>query len=98
MAPRKLQLLPDLQRFYGRQKLRPQRSQYWASTPPPRTNEGGWSRSRYPPRPQLAFLISVHIIFPAFTIGLAAWPAIKEHIPNMRSFKNERDRCSLNWA
>src|SRR5215813_12361310 len=39
MQPRKLLPLPDLQRFYGRQKLRPQRSQSWASMPPPRTNE-----------------------------------------------------------
>jgi len=49
-------------------------------------------------RPQLAFLISVHIIFPAFTIGLAARLVMNEHIPSMRSFKNERDRCSLNRA
>src|SRR5262245_19438626 len=39
MEPRKLQLLPVLQRFYGRQKLPPQRCKSWASAPPPRTNE-----------------------------------------------------------
>ena len=35
----KIAAATGLERFYGRQKLRPQGSQSWASTLPPRTNE-----------------------------------------------------------
>jgi cytochrome bd-type quinol oxidase subunit 1 len=37
-------------------------------------------------RLQFAFVISFHIVFPAFTIGLAAWLATIESAPRGSSF------------
>src|SRR5205085_11555412 len=66
----------------GRRSRGTQGSWSWGSTAPQRRSETGLRSVDLDPvllsRIQFGFLISFHIIFPAFTIGLAAWLATIE--------------------
>jgi hypothetical protein len=49
-------------------------------------------------RLQFAFAVSFHIIFPSFTIGLAAWLHIVSNRVNPRGHNSKSSGCPLRFS